>query len=451
MENQFHIQIEAPQDPTLQEDLERIARDEALPLNEIIGKSFLVTGATGLVGSLMVKTLCCISRVRNASLTIYAVIRNEEKARTIYGDLLDRGEIRLIRGDITGGDFVESAGEQIRESIRNLPSGGFPHLDYIIHGAAVTTSKTMVEKPVETIMTAIDGTKNLLDLGVAAGVRSFVYLSSMEVYGDMSVYRCIGAAPGQDRADAAVTAGACTSTGRPAPGKLEWKCGTVPEKCESVSGKYGTVPEKCEAAAGGTENESWKRADETRLGFVDPQKVRSNYPESKRMCENLCTAYHAEYGLSVKIARLAQTFGAGILPWERRVFAQFAQSALDETDIVLHTKGLSEGNYCYSRDVMRGLLTILLKGADGEAYNVANEETHTTIAGMANMVADRIADGKIRVVFDIPEANTFGYAADTKLQLDASKLRALGWTPEVSLEEAYRRTMASMRCRHHTS
>lgn len=184
---------------------------------------------------------------------------------------------------------------------------------------------------------------------------------------------------------------------------------------------------------------------EEKIGYIDPLKVRSNYPESKRLCENMCIAYLHEYNVPVKIARLAQTFGAGILPWENRVFAQFARSAINGTDIVLHTKGLSEGNYCYTRDCITGLLTILLQGTNGEAYNVANPKSHTTIADMALMVAAKIADNKIKVVYDIPESNTFGYAADTKLKLNSDKLQKLGWQPQIGLEEAYRRMIEQIK------
>ena len=70
----------------------------------------------------------------------------------------------------------------------------------------------------------------------------------------------------------------------------------------------------------------------------------------------MCIAYMSEYNIPVKIARLAQTFGAGILPGENRVFAQFAKSAIKGKDIVLHTKGMSEGNYCYTRDCITGFV-----------------------------------------------------------------------------------------------
>lgn len=382
---------EAPGDPVLQEDLDLVAADESLA-GALAGKRILITGATGLVGSWLIRALACMNRRNRNGMKIYGVIRNREKAAAIYGEaFLQREDVELLPADITAPDFVPdvlqrlwepAAGGEAKKSLQNESGDGsaqHPALDVVIHGAAVTASKMMVEQPVETIMTAILGTRNLLELAKEAGTERFVYLSSMEMYGSLA-----------------------DETGRDIP------------------------------------------ATEDRLGFLDLTKVRTDYPESKRMCENLCIGFGHEYGMDVMIARLSQTFGAGILPWEKRVFSQFARSAVRKTDIVLHTRGLSEGNYCYTRDSVRGILTIAVRGEAGQAYNVSNERTHTTIAGMAQMVADRIAGGAIRVIYDIPETNTFGYAADTKLFLDASKLRALGWEPEVDLEEMYRRLIASM-------
>ena len=181
------------------------------------------------------------------------------------------------------------------------------------------------------------------------------------------------------------------------------------------------------------------------LGYIDPLNIRSNYPESKRLCENMCIAYKSEYGVPVKIARLAQTFGAGVLKNENRIFAQFARSVINNRDIVLHTKGLSEGNYCYTRDTIKALLLLLINGVDGEAYNISNPDAHTNIAKMAKMVADEIAQNRIQVVFDIPEKNIYGYASDTKMKLSSEKMQKLGWKPEVNLKESYVRLIDSMR------
>lgn len=333
----------------LKEDLKYIAGYN-LPYKKLKGNTVLVTGATGLIGVSLVRALLVIGDIK-----VIAFVRNEEKAKKIYKDFLESPLFFYVS------DVVKEI--EIDESI-----------DYIFHCASVTTSKMMVEKPVETLMTSIEGTKNILEFARKQKCKSIVYISSMEVYGAF---------------------------------------------------------------------EESKEVNEKDLGYIDNLKIRSNYPESKRVCENMCVAYHAEYNVPVKIARLAQTFGAGILPGENRVFAQFARSAVSDKDIILHTKGLSEGNYCYTRDCITGLFTILLKGVNAEAYNISNPATHMTIAEMAKMVCEKFTNGR-KVIFDIPENNTFGYAADTKMKLSSDKLQLLGWKPEVGLEEAYRRLILSM-------
>ena len=335
----------------LEEDLKYIA-EYSLPYEKLKGKTVLITGATGLIGASLVRSLLAIGNVK-----VIAFVRNREKAEKLYYGSKTQN-LEFVVGDIV--DKIE-----LKEKV-----------DYIFHCAAVTVSKTMVEKPVETLLISIEGTKNILELAREKHCESVVYVSSMEMYGAF---------------------------------------------------------------------EDGMNITEDKLGYIDPLKVRSNYPESKRLCENMCIAYLEEFNIPVKIARLAQTFGAGILPGENRVFAQFAKSAMKGENIVMHTRGYSEGNYCYTRDCMTGLLTILLKGKDGEAYNISNPESHTTIADMAKMVAEKIALGKIQVVFDIPESNVFGYAADTKMKLNSDKLQSLGWKPEVSLEEAYRRMIDELR------
>lgn len=333
----------------LQEDLKHIVNFD-LPYANLREKTVLITGATGLIGASLVRALLAIDGIK-----ILAFVRNEDKAKNTLGDNIN---MEFIIGDIINPIVVNEK------------------VDFIFHCASVTTSKIMVERPVETLFTSIEGTKNVLELARVKGTKSVVYVSSMEMYGSF--------------------------------------------------------------------NELDHDVIEEDLGYINPLNVRSNYPESKRLCENMCVAYLTEYNVPVKIARLAQTFGAGILPSENRVFAQFARSAIKEENIVLHTNGLSEGNYCYIRDCMTALLTILLKGKDGEAYNVSNPASHITIANMAKMVAEKITGGKINVVFDIPESNTFGYAPDTKMKLNSDKLQKLGWKPEIGLEEAYRRMIKYM-------
>ena len=80
---------------------------------------------------------------------------------------------------------------------------------------------------------------------------------------------------------------------------------------------------------------------------------------------------------------------------------------------------------------------ILEHGKDGESYNVVNE-THTmTIRQMAEFVANEIANGKIKVAYEIPKDNEYGYAAHTGIRLSGKKLMELGWMPQESMRDMY--------------
>lgn len=186
------------------------------------------------------------------------------------------------------------------------------------------------------------------------------------------------------------------------------------------------------------------KVSENDLGTIDLFHTRSCYPMGKRMAENICFNYHVEYGVPVKIARLAQTFGAGVSKTDGRVFAQFANSVLEQKDIVLHTKGESDTNCCYTADAVLALFILLLNGESGEAYNITNEANHMTIKEMAELVAQRVADGAILIKIETDEMNANRYPPPIKLHLSADKIKKLGWNPRFGMEDMYHRMIAYM-------
>ncbi len=318
---------------------------------ELLMKNYIITGATGYIGSMLVKHI----REKDQEAGITVLVRSREKAENKLPH-----DVRIVEADLCD-----------RQCVERLSGAGI-RADYIIHCVSITASAEMITHPVEVTESIINTTQNILEFARNISIRSMVYLSSMEVYGSI------------------------------------------------VDSDGHRI----------TENEVLQ-------GRVELLASRSCYPLGKRMAENICYSYFKEYGVPVKIARLAQTFGEGVQPSDGRIFAQFAKAVREGEDIVLHTQGHSMGNYCGIHDAVSGIMTILEKGVSGEAYNVVNEDSTMTIRQMAELVADKIAGGKIKVAYDIPEDNRYGYAADTALRLSGEKLMSLGWKPQEDLESMY--------------
>lgn len=178
---------------------------------------------------------------------------------------------------------------------------------------------------------------------------------------------------------------------------------------------------------------------ESEIGFVDLSSVRSCYPEGKRVNELMALCASAEFGLNALSVRLAQTFGAGVRPSENRVFAQFIRSARAGEDLVLHTRGLSVGNYLHISDCVTALIALLRDGKSGETYTAVGDDCSLRIRELAQTVSDTLTGGACRVRFDIPE-NTANlpYAPDTEMRLSNAKLKSLGWNPAFGIKDAIR-------------
>ena len=175
----------------------------------------------------------------------------------------------------------------------------------------------------------------------------------------------------------------------------------------------------------------------------DTMSSRSSYSEGKRICETLSRSYFEEYGVPVFILRLTQTFGPGVKNTDNRVFAQFARACRNGEDIILKSTGESKKSYLYTMDMVSAVLTIILKGHPGEAYNIANEETYCSIKDMAEMACEKLSQNKSSIIFDISKESMLIYPPKNTINLDCSKLRSLRWSPSVDLYTMFIRMMES--------
>ena len=161
-------------------------------------------------------------------------------------------------------------------------------------------------------------------------------------------------------------------------------------------------------------------------GYVDCTSLRACYPSAKRAAESLCVSYSHQYGVDVSIARPCHVYGPHFNDNDKRAYAQFIRNALRNENIVLKSSGTQYRSWCYVVDCVAAILTILLKGKNGEAYNIADESSNVTIREFAEMVA---AICKTKVIFDLPENDEKkGFNVVTKSIFSTKKLCALGWT-----------------------
>lgn len=178
-------------------------------------------------------------------------------------------------------------------------------------------------------------------------------------------------------------------------------------------------------------------------GYVNSTSPRSCYPSSKRAAETLCVSYGAEYGIETVIARPCHTYGPNFTESDNRVYAQFIRNVLAGQDIVMKSTGTQFRSWCYVVDCAAALLYILLKGENGQAYNIADVSSNISIKELAEMIAE--IGGK-KVVIDLPsDAEKAGFNVVTKSVLTANKLQALGWSIKGDIQDKFVATINEYR------
>lgn len=148
---------------TYMEDISTAA-DTVVGIEKIFGKTIMIAGGSGLIGSFMVDILLFCNRVKNANITIYVLDRDMERIVARFEGMKTD---KLI--------YVE-------HDVNVVPEFEFP-VDYIIHAASNAYPAVFNSDPVGTIMSNIQGTKYLLDYAVKHRAKRVLYISSGEVYG----------------------------------------------------------------------------------------------------------------------------------------------------------------------------------------------------------------------------------------------------------------------------
>ncbi len=174
-------------------------------------------------------------------------------------------------------------------------------------------------------------------------------------------------------------------------------------------------------------------------GYVDILNPRACYPSSKRAAETMCAAYQQEYGIDFVIVRPGHIYGPSITDSDSRASAQFTRRAKAGENIIMKSAGMQLRSYCYTMDCASAILTVLLKGASGEAYNISNPQSIVTIRDFAESMAKKAG---VRVIFEqASDQELKSYNMMDNSSLDSNKLEYLGWKGMYDLEKGIEATL----------
>lgn len=183
--------------------------------------------------------------------------------------------------------------------------------------------------------------------------------------------------------------------------------------------------------------------EETYAGYIDPVMPRSCYPNAKRTAETLCTSYSKQYGVETVIVRPSHTYGPNTTPVDNRASTQFVSNAFKGQNIVMKSAGTQMRSYTYISDCATAILTVLTRGKNQNAYNIANKDSKATIAQFAQEVAFQTGQ---KVIFERPdELSEAERSPIAKQVLNSAKLASLGWKGSYTLTKGIQSTITILK------
>jgi dTDP-glucose 4,6-dehydratase len=169
-------------------------------------------------------------------------------------------------------------------------------------------------------------------------------------------------------------------------------------------------------------------------GNVDTVGPRSVYDEAKRFAETLTMAYHRARGTDVAIARLFNTYGPRLSPGDGRVVSNFIVQALADRPLTVYGDGSQTRSLCYVDDEVRGILALLDSEITGPV-NIGNPDERTVLQIAA--CVQRVVGSTSAIAYEpLPQQDPARRCPDITLARTA-----LGWQPEVDLEDGLTRTV----------
>lgn len=176
---------------------------------------------------------------------------------------------------------------------------------------------------------------------------------------------------------------------------------------------------------------------ESYWGRVNPIGPRACYDEGKRCAETLFFDYHRQHGLSVKVARIFNTYGPRMHPNDGRVVSNFIVQALNNKPITIYGDGNQTRAFCYVGDLIDGLIKLM---NTDEAFigpvNIGNPEEFT-ILELANKTIDITGSNSKIVHKPLPQDDPKQRRPDITLAQ-----KEFNWAPKIKLHDGLKKTVS---------
>ena len=185
--------------------------------------------------------------------------------------------------------------------------------------------------------------------------------------------------------------------------------------------------------------------DESYRGNVSCTGPRACYDESKRYGETLGVNFARIHNVPVRIVRPFNNYGPGLKITDGRALPDFARNVLADADIVLYSDGAPTRTFCYVADAVIGYMKILLRGRNGESYNIGTDDDEISILGLAELVVETATE-----LFGYAGTVLFEKSTDADYLVDNPNRRCpiidkarseLGYDPEIDLRNGIRRSL----------
>jgi nucleoside-diphosphate-sugar epimerase len=184
---------------------------------------------------------------------------------------------------------------------------------------------------------------------------------------------------------------------------------------------------------------------ETYWGNVSCTGPRACYDESKRYGETLAVNFSRQYDLPIKMVRPFNNYGPGLKITDKRALPDFARNVLAGEDIILLSDGSPTRTFCYVADAIVGYFKVLLRGRNGEAYNIGLDKPEISIRTLAAHVIENARElfgYRGQLVFKIsPDKEYLTDNPNRRCPVIEKARKHLQYNPTIQIEEGLKRSL----------